>query len=111
MNNHANYPKDLKTFEKNKAKYVAMWKKIKGKVKTGLSTEQQFIINFSTAFNDGTANVKDSQRPIASSKLMQLDFLAQVFGMGEKKNNELFTNMAFLAQKKGQGFGPFGKLF
>ena len=61
--------------------------------------------------SDGTTNVKDSQRPIASSKLMQLDFLAQVFGMGEKKNNELFTNMAFLAQKKGQGFGPFGKLF
>ncbi len=111
MNNHTSYPKDLKSFETNKAKYVTMWKKIKGKVKTGIKTEQEFIRNFSTAFSDSTVNVKDSQRPIASSKLMQLDFLTQVFGMGEKKNNELFTNMAFLAQKKGQGFGPFGKLF
>lgn len=111
MNNHVSYPKDSEKFKREQGKYVRMWNKIKGKVKTGIKTEQEFITNFSTAFNDDTANVKDSQRPIASSKLMQLDFLAQVFGMGEKKNNELFTNMAFLAQKKGQGFGPFGKLF
>ena len=88
-----------------------MWKKIKGQVITGINTEQEFKSNFMTAFNDPTTNIKESQKSIATSKLMQLDFLAQVFGMGKEKSDELFTNMAFLAQKKGQGFGPFGKLY
>ena len=111
MNNHTSYPKDSKKFEREQGKYVRMWKKIKGKVITGIKTEQEFKSNFMTAFDDPTANIKESQKSIATSKLMQLDFLAQVFGMGKEKSNELFTNMAFLAQKKGEGFGPFGKLY
>ena len=110
-NNHNFYPKDSKKFEKENSKYVRMWNKIKGKVTTGIKTEQEFKSNFMTAFDDSTVNIKESQKSIATSKLMQLDFLAQVFGMGEEKSNELFTNMAFLAQKRGQGFGPFGKLY
>ena len=111
MNSHISYPKDSKKFEREQGKYVRMWKKIKGKVITEIKTEQEFKSNFMTAFDDPTANIKESQKSIATSKLMQLDFLAQVFGMGEEKSNELFTNMAFLAQKKGEGFGPFGKLY
>ena len=111
MNSHISYPKDSKKFEREQGKYVRMWKKIKGRVITGIKTEQEFKSNFMTAFNDPTVNIKESQKSIATSKLMQLDFLAQVLGMGEEKSNELFTNMAFLAQKKGQGFGPFGKLY
>ena len=111
MNSHISYPKDSKKFFLQQDKYVRMWKKIKEKVITGIKTEQEFKSNFMTAFNDPTVNIKESQKSIATSKLMQLDFLAQVFGMGEEKSNELFTNMAFLAQKKGQGFGPFGKLY
>ena len=111
MNSHISYPKDSKKFFLQQDKYVRMWKKIKEKVITGIKTEQEFKSNFMTAFNDPTVNIKESQKSIATSKLMQLDFLAQVLGMGEEKSNELFTNMAFLAQKKGQGFGPFGKLY
>jgi hypothetical protein len=111
MNNHTSYPKDSKKFEVEQNKYIRMWKKIKGQVITGINTEQEFKSNFMTAFNDPTTNIKESQKSIATSKLMQLDFLAQVFGMGKEKSDELFTNMAFLAQKKGQGFGPFGKLY
>ena len=111
MNSHINYPKDSKKFVNEQGKYVRMWNKIKGKVITGIKTEQEFKSNFMTAFDDPTVNIKESQKSIATSKLMQLDFLAQVFGMGEEKSNELFTNMAFLAQKRGAGFGPFGKLY
>ena len=111
MNNHTSYPKDSKKFEREQGKYARMWNKIKGKVITGIKTEQEFKSNFMTAFDDPTVNIKESQKSIATSKLMQLDFLAQVFGMGEEKSNELFTNMAFLAQKRGVGFGPFGKLY
>ena len=111
MNSHSSYPKDSKKFEREQGKYIRMWNKIKGKVITGIKTEQEFKSNFMAAFDDPTVNIKESQKSIATSKLMQLDFLAQVFGMGEEKRNELFTNMAFLAQKRGEGFGPFGKLY
>ena len=111
MNSHSNYPKDSGKFEREQGKYIRMWDKIKGQVITGIKTKKEFVSNFMTAFDDPTVNIKESQKSIATSKLMQLDFLAQVFGMGEEKSNELFTNMAFLAQKKGEGFGPFGKLY
>ena len=111
MNNHTNYPKDSKKFVNEQEKYVRMWKKIKGQVSTGITTKEEFKSNFITAFNDPKTNIKESQKSIATSKLMQLDFLAQVLGMGEEKSNELFTNMAFLAQKRGRDFGPFGKLY
>ena len=111
MNSHTNYPKDSKKFVNEQEKYVRMWNKIKGEVITGIKTKEEFKSNFMAAFNDPTVNIKESQKSIATSKLMQLDFLAQVLGMGKEKSNELFTNMAFLAQKKGVGFGPFGKLY
>ena len=82
MNSHISYPKDSKKFEREQGKYVRMWKKIKGRVITEIKTEQEFKSNFMTAFNDPTVNIKESQKSIATSKLMQLDFLAQVFGMG-----------------------------
>ena len=88
-----------------------MWNKIKKHVITDIETKKEFVSNFMTAFDDSTVSIKESQKSIATSKLMQLDFLAQVFGMGKEKRDELFTNMAFLAQKKGEGFGPFGKLY
>ena len=111
MNSHISYPKDSEKFKREQGKYVRMWDNIKGKVITGITTKKEFVSNFMTAFDDSTVSIKESQKSIATSKLMQLDFLAQVFGMGEEKSNELFTNMAFLAQKKGEGFGPFGKLY
>ena len=111
MNSHTNYPKDSRIFNRDQEKYIKMWNKIKKHVITDIETKKEFVSNFMTAFDDPTKNIKDSQKSIATSKLMQLDFLAQVFGMGKEKSNELFTNMAFLAQKKGEGFGPFGKLY
>ena len=48
---------------------------------------------------------------IAMSKLMQLNFLSKVVSLNTAKSNALATNMYFLAQKKGNVFGPFGKLY
>lgn len=42
---------------------------------------------------------------------MQLYFLDMLMGMKEKKRNQFMTDMTFLAQKKGDRFGPFGKLY
>jgi hypothetical protein len=48
---------------------------------------------------------------IATSKLMQVNFLYHVTKLPKEKMDDLFTDMSFLAQKKGREFGPFGKLY
>jgi len=48
---------------------------------------------------------------IATSKLMQLNFLYHVTSLPKERMDDLFTDMTFLAQKKGREFGPFGKLY
>jgi len=48
---------------------------------------------------------------IATSKLMQVNFLYHVTSLPKEKMDSLFTDMSFLAQKKGREFGPFGKLY
>ena len=48
---------------------------------------------------------------VANSKLMQLTFLDVLMSMPKKKRNQFMTDMSFLAQKKGDRFGPFGKLY
>ena len=112
-NNHNEYPKDEDGWTKNEyKKYRNIWKNLKTNplVKTNITTEDKFKNSFSLAFKDETTE-KESQRPIATSKLMQLDFISQVLSLKKEQYNELFTNMVFLAQKKGAGFGPFAKLY
>ena len=59
----------------------------------------------------GGANAK-----VANSKLMQLSYLDSVLKIknatnGQKAYEELWTDMVFLSIKKGDKFGPFGKLY
>ena len=52
---------------------------------------------------------------VANSKLMQLSFINDVVNIREKKKKkkytEFWTDMVFLSIKKGDRFGPFGKLY
>ena len=49
---------------------------------------------------------------VAQSKLMQLTFLDHVLKITDKrKYTEFWTDMLFLSIKKGDRFGPFGKLY
>ena len=48
---------------------------------------------------------------IANSKLMQLTFVSEISKLSKKDMDKLITDMLFLAQKKGEGFGPFGKIY
>ena len=43
--------------------------------------------------------------------LMQINFLFNILSLSKEKRDDLFTDMSFLAQKKGREFGPFGKLY
>ena len=74
------------------------------KVDTSCSDEDEFATNIENLFMD---------KPyVANSKLMQLTFLDDVLSIDkEEKFTEFWTDMVFLSIKKGDKFGPFGKLF
>ena len=100
-NNNRKYPKTEAEFRKDYDKYLYKFKKVMKY--TGI-TESQFMDNFVTVFN--------SPRPdFAQSKLMQLHLVCEIVSLNDVERDDLLTSMAYLAQKKGKVFGPFGKLY
>ena len=102
-NKHQSYPKTTKEFKSQASKYKAMFTKIKPHVKTNVTSASEFV--------DNVEYIYSISPDIAMSKLMQLNFLSKVVSLNTAKSNALATNMYFLAQKKGNVFGPFGKLY
>ena len=47
----------------------------------------------------------------ANSKLMQMNFLYNFINLGDKEMEKFITDLFFLAEKRGKGFGPFGKIY
>ena len=110
QNKHQNYPKSLSDFSKtidgrNKNDYKQMFERISNKVETNVKNSTEFLQVIEDKFN--------SDKPfVATSKLMQLHFLDEVFKIrSNKKFTEFWTDMLFLSIKKGDRFGPFGKLY
>ena len=110
QNKHQNYPKSLSDFSKsidgrNKNDYKQMFERISNKVETNVKNSTEFLQVIEDKFN--------SDKPfVATSKLMQLHFLDEVFKIkSNKKFTEFWTDMLFLSIKKGDKFGPFGKLY
>lgn len=97
------FPKNSAEFEKDKAKYVSMFTFLQSKVETRINTSAEFAKNMSYGFNEIPHT--------AVSKLMELQFLHELYKLNEKKRNEMMTDMVFIAMKKGKKFGPFGKLY
>ena len=42
---------------------------------------------------------------------MQLGFLFELISLSKKDREGFITDLFFLAEKRGKGFGPFGKLY
>lgn len=107
VNSYKNYPMTLKDF--NDKTFTTQIKKsfdhIKKKgVDVGdCKNSSEFVKNMQKVFT--------LEPHIATSKLMQVDFLYQVTSLSKEKMDNLFTDMSFLAQKKGREFGPFGKIY
>mgnify|MGYP003677433603 FL=1 len=100
------YPQDAKTFSKNFATWYSKFTTI---FDNGVETE---IRRTKSAFKESILNsFKTDNDGVTTGKLMQLDFISQLFDLKKKKREELLTNMLFLAMKKGEKFGPFGKLY
>ena len=109
LNKHQNYPKSLSDFAKkidgrDKNDYKQMFDRVSKKVSTNIK-DSEFLAVMEDKFN--------SDKPfVATSKLMQLHFLDEVFKINSnKKFTEFWTDMLFLSIKKGDRFGPFGKLY
>ena len=102
---NGSYPKTLKDFQDNVATYKDMFKRVKKEAITECSTIPQFVKNMESKFT--------SDPPVANSKLMQLAFFDSVikFKDNTDRYTEFWTDMVFLSIKKGDRFGPFGKLY
>ena len=107
VNTYKNYPLTLKEFtDKNSVDYAkSAFNQIKNAgVDVGSCKNADELVN-------NLQKVFTLEPHIATSKLMQLNFLYHVTQLPKEKMDDLFTDMSFLAQKKGREFGPFGKLY
>lgn len=103
-NMHRQYPKSPKDFLAEVGDYVKMIERLKRKGVDTVADTDDAVNNIAVVMGSPNAHV-------ANSKLMQLTFLDVLMSMPTKKRNQFMTDMSFLAQKKGDRFGPFGKLY
>lgn len=104
QNNHNIYPKTASEFMKKSKTYSDMFAFIqRHNVQTVIKTKKDFVDNMLVVF----AN----EPHLATSKLMQITFLYELYNLPKNDVDKIMTNFVFLAQKKGRGFGPFGKLY
>lgn len=103
VNDHNKFPKTVEQFKSKKSTYKSMFNKIKGKVTTKCANVDEFESNMISGF---------AHTPfIAVSKLMQLNFISELYSKPQKDIDDFMTDMVFLASKRGERFGPHGKLY
>ena len=107
-NENKEFPKNAAEFEKSKAKFIKAFNTLKaGKVDTKVSGSAEFAQNM----KEGLSSKDTKVVAAAHSKLMQLSFIADILSLPLIKRNKFMTDMVFIAAKKGDKFGPFGKLY
>lgn len=103
------YPTSLVEFNSDVKKYKNMMDTLlKNKLfETKITNSKQFVDNMEKLYVSKIENYDH----IANSKLMQLHFMSLISKLSEKQLNQFITELFFLGQKKGKGFGPFGKIY
>tara|TARA_R110000744_G_scaffold119223_1_gene222497 strand:- start:1539 stop:2918 length:1380 start_codon:yes stop_codon:yes gene_type:complete len=102
-----NYPTNTQEFLDDVETHVDRFKKLQStrNVDLGVRNDAEFVKNMTRVFEKGRSDV-------ALSKLMQLDILNEMFSIRNRTQlNNALTDLGFLAQKKGDLFGPFAKLY
>ena len=98
------YPKTRDEFKAREKEFVGMYKRVSKHAETETRNEEEFTANIEGLFLD--------KPHVANAKLIQLAFLDAVYKITpKKKQEEVWTDIVFLAIKKGNKFGPFGKLY
>jgi hypothetical protein len=106
-NSWRDYPQTVGEFMKDFNSYWKMFTIIYPHVETNIKKTKK---DFENAFLKSWSS-DDDTHGVTNSKLMQLDFLSQLFSLKKEKREDLLTDMLFLGMKKGAKFGPFGKLY
>jgi len=101
-----NYPTTKEEFVAELNVHENRFKKAKesGKVNFGQSLTVQ-------KFSENMLQIFDTNPKIANTKLNQLDLISQIVSLNANDLNDLLTNMTYFAQKKGDVFGPFAKVY
>lgn len=102
-NSNKDYPQSAAEFKKQQEEYVKMFNAIKSKVETNIGSEKDFVSNMTKIFMETPQ--------LANTKLMQLRFVYEMTKLPKKDMDRIMTKITLLAQKKGEQFGPFGKLY
>lgn len=104
VNDHNKYPKSVIEFNEQIEDYKKKFK---------LVSSKKFLLNPVTEkeFVDGIRECFITKPPIANSKLMQLSMYSELAKLNTKQLEEFMTSLFFFAQKRGKGFGPFGKIY
>lgn len=102
-NRHTSFPKSMREFNKKKEYWKKLFTVVKRKTITGIKNQTEFTANLKRTF--------ELDAPVATSKLMQLEFIYNILTLSDQKQSEFITSMLFLSMKKGKNFGPFGKLY
>lgn len=100
---NSNYPKNSSEYNTDMQKYTDMFNNIKNKVETGITNPADFNKNMIKIFSIDPV--------IGNTKLMQITFLNELVKLSDKSLDQFITNIFFLAEKRGEDFGPFGKLY
>jgi len=100
---NGNYPKSTSEYIKEAKNYTKMFDNIKSEVKTGITN--------SKAFNENMLAIFKYDPVIGNTKLMQIALFNAIVSIPEKKRKQFITNIFFFAEKRGEDFGPFGKLY
>ena len=99
------FPSDAAGFNSEINEWKNKFNSIKSKVNTKITSAEDFSASILTLMVDpenfGTAN----------SKLMQIEFLYNFTKLNQTGMEKFITDLFFLAEKRGKGFGPFGKLY
>jgi hypothetical protein len=104
VNDHKQYPKTVEQFDARKQEYVNIFNTLNRKrVDLGVATADKFC--------DSIIKTLKKNPESATQKLMSMTFIWKLMSVSKKKQEEILTDMIFLAKKKGKTFGPFGKLY
>lgn len=99
------YASNLQEFNSKKDTYVKMFNSIKTKVDTRINTDKEFVNNMILLLKS------EEHWHLGQTKLMQLTFFSKFCKLSKESMNEAITELYFLAEKRGKGFGPFGKIY
>jgi hypothetical protein len=105
------YPKNTAEFLERQEEFVKMFRKIKANrnIITNVKDETEFLTNMKSFFM--YTSDKSGKSVYANSKCQQIAVFAAFSKLTNDNLADLGTKIAIASQKKGEEFGPFGKLY